>query len=270
MLKLRVVTASVLAPVIMLLVCYISPLWFAIISGFIVMVAAYEWATLMKLESITLQASYLLIIFSSLLVAGVVPVVFTLSLSVTGWLIAFYLILKYSRHSKLRILKSLPAQGVTGVFVLVPFWLAINALFNRPHGAALVLFLFIIVWAADSAAYVFGSSFGRHKLIPNVSPGKTIEGLLGGLLIAFLITLVGIFLLRLEWWQAISFIVLVAITIIFSVVGDLFESVVKRMAGVKNSSNLLPGHGGVLDRIDSLTAAAPIYAFAILGLGIGL
>jgi phosphatidate cytidylyltransferase len=143
----------------------------------------------------------------------------------------------------------------------VPCWVAINYIFIQHEGRLALLFLFILIWGADSAAYFVGKKWGKHKLAPQVSPGKSIEGMMGALVFTILLAIITQLLCRipLERWH--WGILLSLLTVIFSIVGDLFESMLKRNAGIKDSGNILPGHGGLLDRIDSLTAAAPVFAF---------
>lgn len=268
-LKKRILTIVVLIPVVLALLMTINPIAFALITALITALAAWEWSLLINLNTRLERISYIVVVLSALIVAGIVPVIYTLLLSVVGWIIAFLIIMHYAKTSDPGVLQTTTAKGIAGLWVLVPFWLALNALFSQPQGDMIVLLLLILVWAADIAAYLFGKKYGQRKLIPAVSPGKTVEGLYGALATTFIITLIGSLLLKLTLWQTLSFVFLVLLTVLFSVVGDLFESVIKRLAGVKNSSEILPGHGGILDRIDSLTAAAPLFAFAILGLGIG-
>jgi len=123
----------------------------------------------------------------------------------------------------------------------------------------MLLFLFVLIWVADIAAYFTGKRFGRNKLAEQLSPGKTREGVLGATIGALLFSLVGIYFWqeKLAWGLAIYFILLCVLSALISVVGDLFESLLKRNAGKKDSGSIIPGHGGVLDRIDSLLAASP-------------
>jgi phosphatidate cytidylyltransferase len=151
---------------------------------------------------------------------------------------------------------------LVGTMVLVPTWAAMTVLHG--FGPKILLVAMALVWVADIAAYFVGRAFGRHKLAPEISPGKTWEGaigaLLGGIAYAYLLSHFGVLgFLRFGQPVIIGFVVLV----VFSIIGDLFESMIKRQAGVKDSSQLLPGHGGILDRIDSLTSTLPILVAAI-------
>jgi phosphatidate cytidylyltransferase len=130
-------------------------------------------------------------------------------------------------------------------------------------GAGYVLFLLIMIAAADTGAYFSGRLWGRHKLAPQISPGKTWEGVLGAIAATLVIALSGALWFQVEPLYWMMFVGICLLTVLFSIIGDLFESMIKRQKGVKDSGNLLPGHGGVLDRIDSLTAAAPLF---LLGL----
>ncbi len=151
----------------------------------------------------------------------------------------------------------------TGLLVLLPTWLALIQL--RQSGALTLLVIMVSVWLADIAAYFFGRACGRHKLAPSISPGKTWEGALGG---GFAVIVYGFMLLpKLPAALAGNYLVLLLVLILLasvSVIGDLFESLLKRQAGLKDSSNILPGHGGVLDRIDSLTSTLPLVALVWL------
>ena len=143
------------------------------------------------------------------------------------------------------------------LLLFIPSLVSIILIYNS-YGQFALLSLFLILWTADSGAYFVGSKMGKRKLAPRVSPGKSIEGLLGGI---FSVVLLSIILLMSDLlpFDSFLFVFISAMTGIISVFGDLFESIIKREASAKDSSNLLPGHGGFLDRLDSLFAAAPIY-----------
>lgn len=154
-----------------------------------------------------------------------------------------------------------------GLLILLPAWYGLVWLKGQPNGLWLILALMVLVWAADIGAYFAGKTWGKRKLAPRVSPGKSIEGLLGGVAVTQLLTLIA--LLYLGW--GLTSVLLgqlgALLVVLFSVVGDLTESMFKRDQGMKDSSNLLPGHGGVMDRIDSLTAAIPVFSLCWLLFG---
>jgi len=186
-----------------------------------------------------------------------------LTLACAWWLMAFaWLILAPTRHR--------PAVALLcGVPVLVPAFLALARLqisaYEHRSGALMVLWLVLLVCAADIGAYFAGRAFGRRKLAPRVSPGKTWEGALGGLLLVALLAWSGAGYFAVPPLGAIAFGCAVGI---FSIIGDLTESMFKRAAALKDSGALLPGHGGLLDRLDSVTAAAPLYALGLFGSGV--
>jgi phosphatidate cytidylyltransferase len=158
------------------------------------------------------------------------------------------------------------SAALAGVFALVPAWLALIRLrLDFLRGAEWVLFTLILVWVADIGAFFVGRRFGRTRLAPNVSPGKTWEGVMGGMIASAIVAVLG------SHWFMVSverFVPLCLAVVAFSIVGDLTESLLKRFAGVKDSGSLFPGHGGVMDRIDSVTAAAPILFFGLVTLGV--
>lgn len=175
--------------------------------------------------------------------------------SIITWLLSIYWVKTYpeydgwynaSLHGIGVVLVSAAVTAIFSVWQSSPWWL---------------MYLFLLVWGADSGAYFVGRKFGKKKLAPNVSPNKSVEGLYGGIVTSMLIvTAVALLYLDMTWPELILFLILSVVTVFSSVLGDLFESMIKRRAGIKDSGRILPGHGGVLDRIDSLLAAAPIFA----------
>lgn len=154
-----------------------------------------------------------------------------------------------------------------GGVILIPAWLSLILIHSstsqtspvNTSGISLIIFLFLLIWLADSAAYFSGRKFGSKKLANNVSPGKSWEGVYGALSMSLIFGASYAIYADMQFIAAVYFILLVLLTASFSILGDLVESMFKRMAGIKDSSNILPGHGGVLDRIDSLTSAAPVF-----------
>lgn len=260
MLKLRILSALVLIPIV-LWALFVWPLpWFAAFVGMFILAGAWEWSALAGLRSPVMRWLY----FGVIGICGILlfldpswirPL---LVLAVAFWVWALIELLVYRQVSG-GFLASFPGRLLSGVLVLVPTWVAIVALRQQSHGEWLTLFLFLLIWGADTGAYFAGHRFGRHKLAPTVSPGKTWEGVAGGLLLV--LVLASATALYAPWTEREVAIWLGAslLTALVSVLGDLFESRIKRVAGVKDSGQLIPGHGGVLDRIDAMTAGAPLF-----------
>lgn len=269
MLKQRIITALILIPITIALLFYLPSIAFLFLTAFIALGGAWEWSNLMQLQKTSSRLFYLLfmalIFFSTLFI----PMPFIFFCAFIWWLFAIVCILFYPYGSHWWGQSTL-WRGVMGLFVLVPCWVAINYIRNQSDGIYVLLFLFVLIWGADSAAYFAGKKWGKHKLAPHVSPGKSVQGLVGAVLFSTIITLAALWLshipIRIWPWG----ILLSLVTVLFSIVGDLFESMLKRQAGLKDSGGLLPGHGGLLDRIDSLTAAAPIFTLGAILMGMYL
>ncbi len=267
MLRQRILTALVLAGILLPALFFLPRTGFAALVGLVVFATAHEWAALAQL------AGRARLVFALLLTLGGIPLL--MLDGALGWMLGAAVLLWLLLSVRLVLGARAPAfvhgrayKLALAPLVLWPAWLALDALRNLPDGALWVLATFMVVWVADSAAYFSGRCFGRHKLAPAISPGKTVEGLAG----AFVAVL-------LAGWAAHAaapyaalpllpwLLLLFAVTLI-SVMGDLHESQLKREAGVKDSGALLPGHGGMFDRVDSLLAAAPLMAFGLLQLGV--
>ncbi|MGB9429925.1 MAG: phosphatidate cytidylyltransferase [Gammaproteobacteria bacterium] len=256
MLELRILTALILLPLVIALVL-LAPTWLlALVAGLVTLVATWEWASLsgetaeiVKVSRIILVAVLLYLLWTARHDRLVLWVVALMAL---GWWSFALVWVTWWRREFPR-----PAKLFCGLLTLVPAWVATVALHQSPRGPVKLLFLLALIWAADSAAYFAGRAFGRHKLAPAVSPGKTWEGVAGGTLAMLVVALLG------TWWVLPAsgyFLILICVlTGWLSIVGDLSESLFKREAGVKDSGVLFPGHGGVLDRIDSLTVAVPVF-----------
>jgi len=185
------------------------------------------------------------------------------SAAVLFWLLSVYWVRHYPAKTTWA---TVPVLSGVGILLLAASTSAIFGLWQQSPWW--LMYLFGLVWGADSGAYFAGRKFGKHKLAPNVSPAKTLEGLAGGVLLTGVYALlVGTLALDLSVLGLLGFLLLSVFTVAASVQGDLLESMLKRRAGVKDSGTLLPGHGGVLDRIDSLLAAAPVFALGYWWLG---
>ncbi len=274
MLRTRVLTAVVLLAVFLLALFLLPPLGWLLFVTAVAAVAAWEWGALIRLPGGSRIALGVALTTVCLLLAIAEPAAVGLASGFADsawWLgaclylpaVVFWLLL-----APIWLLRrwplgnTLPALA-TGAVVLLPLWLALVQL--RQAGPLAVLAIMAVVWLADIGAYFSGRRFGKHKLAPAISPGKTWEGAIGG---SLLVIVYGLLLssrlpAALAGNQWLLLLVLLLLTAI-SVVGDLFESLLKRQAGLKDSSNVLPGHGGVLDRIDSLTSTLPLVALVWL------
>ncbi len=266
MLKQRVLTALVLLPIVLLAI-FSSRSWpFPLFTTFIVLVGSWEWSALMgwtrplaRLVYVLLTALAMLLILS-LMRPWQQHLIYALALP--GWLWALWRVLRYQGEDGVFLSAS---TTLLGWAVLLPAWLALNEL--KGLSAAWLLYVFALVWGADTGAYFVGRRFGRHKLAPAVSPGKSLEGALGGLVLTFLIAVAVAVSRHLAGLHLLAFLLLSMLTVCASILGDLFESLLKRQRGVKDSGRIFPGHGGALDRIDSLTSAAPIFMLGWILLG---
>jgi phosphatidate cytidylyltransferase len=263
MLKQRILTAVILIPLLLAALFYLPPSALLLVTALIALYAAWEWSALIQIKTKSGRFLYVLIMASLFLSALFVPITALFVGAFFFWLLACASVFAYP-HGKQFWHKGWLGRGVMGVCVLLPCWASINFIRHSDQGMYPLLFLFALIWGADSAAYFAGRKWGKTKLAKAVSPGKTWEGALA----AFVFTL--IFTGFIFYWNQFplsalaSGFLLAVIVVFFSIIGDLFESMLKREAHLKDSGNILPGHGGLLDRIDSLTAAAPIFALGAL------
>lgn len=284
MLKQRVITGLVLATVFALALVYLPGPLFSAFAATITLIAAWEWANLSGFARYWQRAAYVTVMGVILAGGAMYLNVHTLpeaaledsalaeaqrlsfrNILMVGcgwWALALLWVQGYP--SSALLWRSRWMRAGMGFFVLIPAWAALSYLRVQDGGLWLLLLLVMIVACADIGGYFAGRRWGRRKLAINVSPGKTWEGFAGGVVANLLLALLigSLFEGGLLFWIAI-----IIPTSLVSVLGDLLESMVKRYRGIKDSSALLPGHGGVLDRVDSLTAAAPVFALALLAGG---
>ena len=264
MLKTRILTALVIAPVAIAGVFFLPEVGFAIFVALIMAVGAWEWALLAGFVGIQ-RILYAVFVTALLPAAYFIPSSLILTLGALWWLVAFVLVLGYP--NLVRVWTPRITRSVIGLFVLIPAWQAMLLLKIHPDSNYLILLLFFLIWGADIGAYFSGKAFGKRKLAPDVSPGKSWAGFFGGLVTALVIAIAMSLIIQNPDILSIDGVMFLAACIVVamvSVLGDLSISMFKRNAGVKDSSNLLPGHGGFLDRIDSLLSAGPVFAMFIL------
>jgi phosphatidate cytidylyltransferase len=266
-LKLRIITALVLIPVFVLSVLYMSTIWFAAFMAIIMALAAWEWAGIIGYKQLLQRSGYVMLIALILGAAfryRLSPLLCWASIiALFWWLCAAWMVVRYQRQQGLGFHLVIPG-GTIGVLVLVPAWLSLIMLHaDEPEGIKLVLFLLVLIWSADIAAYFCGRRWGKNKLCDQVSPGKSWEGVFGALFAATIVALTYGLSQSMDSLDILIFVPICLLTVMASVLGDLLESLIKRLGEVKDSGSILPGHGGVLDRIDSLTAALPVFLSAL-------
>jgi len=267
-LRQRTWTALILGPAVIGAVLWLPPSGFAVFLALVVLVGAWEWGGLVGLETRAARGGYLCLV--GVIIGGLW---FTpdwrpriIGLGVGWWVIQVVILTRIRRIDRRPGLDV--AAVLAGLLVLSAPWGALVALrASAATGPLLVLFLFLLVWIADSAAYFVGRRWGHAKLAPVLSPGKTLAGVYGALVSAGLGGILLSFMFSTSIQTILFCALLCTVTVAISIVGDLYESLLKRRRGVKDAGQLLPGHGGMLDRIDSLTAAAPVFTLGILYLG---
>jgi len=267
MLRQRIITALVIGPISIACVFLLPPFEFSIFVGLVLTIAAWEWANLADYQGLS-RYVYAAGIALALALSALAPPESILVPGAAWWLVALVFVMRYPRSSDWW--SAQVVRSTLGVFILVPGFVALRELKAMPDSTYLILMLFLLIWGADVGAYFAGKAFGRARLAPEVSPGKSWAGLYGGLATAMVIA-AGMSLWK-GWPDLLSFrggilLLACAAVVMISVLGDLAISMFKRYRGVKDSSNLLPGHGGFLDRIDSLLSAGPVFSLFILVFG---
>ena len=264
MLKQRVITALILGILVLGAVIW-APVWlFSLLVGCVTLYGAWEWSNFCRIgrQNRLVYVGVAGLIMCVIAVIGLHHLLTTIVIAAgLFWLLAIVMVLRFPEGLRW---SACGPKLVIGMWVLVPAWAALTAIKALPDGVWLIFLLLFLVWGADTGAYFAGRAMGKRKLMPRVSPGKTLEGVYGGLVTCVVIAAVYAFLRELSFVSAVFLIVLAVITAVASVLGDLFESMFKRERGIKDSGTLLPGHGGVLDRIDSITAAAPIFLLGLI------
>ncbi|MCP1339644.1 phosphatidate cytidylyltransferase [Idiomarina sp. M1R2S28] len=283
MLKQRIITALLLVPVALYGV-FMLPLWgFALFIQGVLMLGAWEWSPLMGVRRTSARIAYTLFVGAIIgVLSWLAPyehlweggelsklIYYTILAGGVWWVVALAMIVNYPSSRRMWS-RTRAIVGVFGLLIFIPTWAALVTVRSididesRFFGGWVVLFILLLVWAADVGAYFAGVRYGRNKMMPAVSPGKTMEGLCGGVTLAFVVMMVVAHWTKVPADQFTGYYLTGLFTVVASVFGDLNESMFKRSAGVKDSGSILPGHGGILDRIDSLTAAVPIFTLAYL------
>lgn len=271
MTRTRVITALVMAPIAIAAILLLPTPWMVALAALVFLMGMWEWFKLAEIDdtlprTILLVANLLLMVLLVWALAGSMVLFQLVTLVGAAWWCLALLWLRFYAFASDHETYARVFKLAAGTLAIIPAWCALGLIHaSQPNGNRWLLAALTIVWAADSGAYFAGRRFGGkwfggRRLAPRISPNKTIEGLLGGLVGGVLAGLAFAWLAGLSLAQVPGFIVVAVATVLFSVVGDLYESLLKRHVGAKDSGSLIPGHGGILDRLDGVLAALPIFA----------
>lgn len=280
MLKQRIITALILAPLALFAILYLPLFSFQIMIALVMGLGAWEWSSMSGMTRTFTKSAYAaLVVVICLILSIMLPIdliwyqgqlnslyTYILGVAAIWWVVSLAMIIAYPNYTSVWYTSKL-LRGIFGFLTLIPTWVAVVTLrtslydIDPYYGASLIFYVLGIVWAADIGAFFVGVKFGKHKLRPEVSPGKTLEGLMGGVFASSAIIAFAAMHYQVDPSRIWLHILVGALTVGVSALGDLNESMFKRCAGIKDSGTLLPGHGGIMDRIDSLTAAFPVFAF---------
>jgi phosphatidate cytidylyltransferase len=266
MLGYRILTACILIPLVLWAVLSLNGWVFACACAGVFSLGALEWSGFCQFQSKISKALYVLCFIATIAFIYYLNSAWALVLGTFLWLGPLYWILSYQNHTP-AILQSNLIKAIIGLLLLSCACYGLIAIKQLPFGGMWIILLFVLVWSTDTFAYFIGRKWGKTPLAALISPKKTVAGFWGGLFGAMCTAILAYSIVHFRvdslpsyvTWMSIAY-----ITILLAVIGDLFESLIKRLTGVKDSGNLLPGHGGILDRIDSLIAVLPFYALSLL------
>lgn len=281
MLLKRIITASVLASLIALAVFILPMEYFSLLIGLFTLLAAWEWSNLAGVTSLLKRSLFLLVLIVPMLGIQFWTQILELVAQATDWpdvrdysgilewlvippvlfWILVMILIRNTPSGVLNLQLKTRYKALIGWFILLSAWMFLSRL-RAFYGPEITMYFLILIWVADISAYVAGKKWGTTKLAPDISPGKTVAGMYGALISSLVCAIVlNLYNLRYGFNPMVAgdFVLLSVLTVLISIYGDLFFSVVKRQRGVKDSGTLLPGHGGILDRVDSVIAAIPLF-----------
>jgi phosphatidate cytidylyltransferase len=291
MLLQRIITALILVPLVVLAVFQLPSEYFSLFIGLITLLAAWEWTNLIGINSLFKRGLFLVTLILPMLLMNFWTQFLEVAAQILDWpdirtysgilewlvippVLFWILAMILIRNTPTGVLKldmKKRYKALIGWLVLFATWMFLSRL-RSFYGSEMTLYFLVLIWVADIAAYFAGKKFGKTKLSPEISPGKTIQGMYGALIAGgvWAAAFIGYYGYRdgFVWMRVTDFILLSVLTVLISIYGDLFFSVVKRQRGVKDTGSILPGHGGILDRIDSLVAATPFFYAGIVVIGL--
>ncbi len=261
----RLITSIILVPLVLITLFYANP-W--ILGGILLLVtllSGKEWWLLIPINNMVLKIGFILVLLLAVWACGYFfP--YWQSVGLITWMLVCIAILSFPYSQRYW---GFPIVVATLCLILFPFFIqSLVHLYYLPQGKALLVYLLFLIWSADVGAYLAGKRWGSHKIIPKVSPGKSWEGVSGGFLLSLLVTVAGYVYFTpysIGIWFALAM-----VTVIISIFGDLFISILKRRCRLKDTGAIIPGHGGILDRLDSLIAALPVFYFGLTYIPIGI
>jgi phosphatidate cytidylyltransferase len=261
----RLISSIILAPLVLLIIFYANPWVLGGIIFLITVLAGKECWQLIPLDELLLKAGFIVLLILFVWACGYLfPYWQTVGL--VTWILVCIAIITFPNSQSYW---GYPVVVASVCLLLLPLFLqSLIHVYLLPQGKSLLVYLLFLIWAADIGAYLVGKFLGKHKLIPQVSPGKSWEGVSGGFILAMAVAGLG-YLYYIPYSKTIWF-ALAAFTIIISIFGDLFISILKRRCHLKDTGSIIPGHGGILDRLDSLIAALPVFYFGLTYIPLGI
>ncbi len=291
MLVTRIITATVLAILIALAVFELPLEYFSLLIALITLMAAWEWTNLVSISTMYKRILFLVVFILPMLGLNFWTQILELVATLTNWpdvrdysgilewlviapvlfWITAMILIRNAPTNLLNLQLKMRYKAFIGWFILLSAWMFLTRL-RAFYGPEMTMYFLLLIWGADVAAYFTGRKWGTTKLAPEISPGKTVAGVRGALVLGFMLAVafIGYYSFRdgFVWTRILDFVLLSLVTVVISIYGDLFISLVKRQGGLKDSGNMLPGHGGILDRIDSVIAAIPLFYAGIILIGL--
>lgn len=259
----RVITALIFGTLIVAAIFKLSDKHFFLITALFTVVCSWEWASLITIKTLFSRFLWMFFMLIIFVISFWLPLGVIWLCSLSWWSLVVMLLATYPRTRYIWSEKKWYGM-IMGVVSIIPAGLAANVIKHYNHGAVILLYALLVVIVADSGAYFAGRYFGKRPLALKLSPKKTMEGVVGGLTAALVLSICGAVYFDLGIAAAAFFVFISMLSAMYSVVGDLYISMLKRERGMKDTGKILPGHGGLLDRLDGINAAMPIFAFGLM------
>lgn len=261
----RLITSLILVPLVLLILFYANPWVLGGILLFVTLLAGKEWWLLIPINQLALKVAFLVVLVLAVWACGYL-FSYWQTIGLITWVFVCIAIITFPRS---QIYWGFPLIVATVCLLLFPLFIqSLVHVYYLPQGKTLLVYLLLLIWSADIGAYLTGKAWGKHKLIPQVSPGKSWEGVTGGFILAMLVA--GAAYAYFMPYSMVIWFGLAVVTVIISIFGDLFVSILKRRCHLKDTGAIIPGHGGILDRLDSLIAALPVFYFGLTYIPLGI